>query len=151
MVASVTDYLFMEPLLVERVKISVPALRGVFTAPDLAALAEKMQHTPAAHVIYVGDETSAGAGDQGTMGRTQIVTQLWAVVIAVYYADALDTGFGARRLAGPLIAELMRGLSGWTPEHNVRALTRGHPVQAHYANGYGYYPFVFRAQFVFNS
>lgn len=147
----VTDYLFMEPLLVERVKASVAGLRGVFTAPDLAAMAEQAQITPAAHVIYVGDETGTGAGDQGTMGKVQLVTQLWAVVIAVYYADAVDTGFGARHLAGPLIADLMRGLSGWTPEHNVKALTRGHPVQAHYANGFGYYPFVFRAQFVFNS
>lgn len=147
----VTDYLFMEPLLVERVKARVTGLKAVLAASDLAKMAAQAQISPAAHVIYVGEETGNGTGDQGTMGKAQLVTQLWAVVIAVYHADATDTGSGNRRIAGPLIAELMRALSGWTPEHNVKALTRGHPVQAHYANGYGYYPFVFRAQFVFNS
>ena len=72
---AVTDYLFLEPLIVERVKASVAGLRGVFTAPDLAAMAEQAQITPAAHVIYVGDETGAGAGDHDAawhrpVGRT---------------------------------------------------------------------------------
>ena len=147
----VTDYLFMEPLLVERVKASVPGLKAVLTAPDMAAMAEQAQITPAAHVIYLGDEIGTGIGDQGTLGKTQIVTQLWAVVLAVYYADPSDSGFGSRRLAGPLIADLLRGVSGWTPEGNVKPLTRGQPAQARYANGYGYYPFVFRAQFVFKT
>ena len=73
------------------------------------------------------------------------------VVIAVYHADPVDTGYGNRRLAGPLIAALLRGLSGWTPDSTIKVLARGQPVQARYANGYGYYPFVFRAQFVFNT
>lgn len=149
--AVVTDYLFMEQLLIERVKVMVPGLKAVLSAPDLAAMEESAQITPAAHVIYLGDETGTGPGDQGTMGKVQAITQLWAVVLAVYYADPKDTGYGTRRLAGPLIADLMRGLSGWTPQNAVKALTRGRPVQARYANGYGYYPFVFRAQFVFNS
>ena len=145
-----TDYLFLEPLLVERIQASVAGLKAVFTASDLAAMEEQAQIAPAAHVIYLGDETGSGPGQQGTMGKTQIVTQQWAVVIAVYYADPADTGYGNRRLAGPLIAALLRGLSGWTPQDTVKALTRGQPVRAHYANGYGYYPFVFRAEFVFN-
>jgi hypothetical protein len=146
----VTDYLFLEPVLVERIKANVQGLKAVLTASDLAAMEEQAQIAPAAHVIYLGDETGIGPGQQGTMGKTQIVTQLWAVVIAVYHADPADTSYGNRRLAGPLIASLLRGLSGWTPQDTVKALTRGQPVRTHYANGYGYYPFVFRAEFVFN-
>ncbi|MBC7490732.1 MAG: hypothetical protein H7240_12985, partial [Glaciimonas sp.] len=85
----VTDYLFMEPLLVERVKTSVSDLKGIFTAPDIAAMDEKNQITPAAHMIYIGDEIAKGTADQGSLGKVQYVTQLWVMVIAVYYADAV--------------------------------------------------------------
>lgn len=147
----VTDYLFLEDLLVARVRETVVGLKAVFMASDLAALTGQAQITPAAHVIYVGDEIDTRSSGQGTMGKLQAVTQLWAVVIAVYHADPANTGFGVRRQAGPLIAQLLRGLSGWTPKDTVKQLTRAQPVNARYVNGYGYYPYVFRAQFVFNT
>jgi hypothetical protein len=147
----VTDYLFLEPLLVDRIKTQVQGLKAVLTAADLAAIAEQEQVAPAAHVIYLGDEIGTGPGDQGTLGKNQMVTQLWAVVVACYYADPADTGYGNRRAAGPLIASILRSLSGWTPDGAVGVLMRGQPIKAHYANGYGYYPFVFRANFFFKS
>jgi hypothetical protein len=145
----VTDYLFLEQLIVDKLKADVPGLKGVFSSPDLATISGQQQITPAAHVIYLGDETGSGPGDQGTMGQVQTITQLWAVVIAVYFADAHNTGAGTRRLAGPLITSMLDAMSGWTPQDTVVPLTRGRPINAHYANGYGYYPFVFRAKFVY--
>ncbi|MGB6054032.1 MAG: hypothetical protein WBG17_02205, partial [Burkholderiaceae bacterium] len=87
-----TDYLFLEELLIERITARVDGLQAVLSAPDLAAIEEQVQITPAAHVVYLGDDIGTGAGAQGGMGKTQVITQLWAAVIAVYYADPGDSG-----------------------------------------------------------
>lgn len=145
------DYLFLEPLLVERVRETVPDLEAVLTADSFAKLKDKTEFAQAAHVIYVGDEERSGEANQGTMGGAQNVIQLWAVVIAVHYAAPDDSGEGARRMAGPLISQLLRGLSRWTPHVTVAHLKRGRTLQPSYINGHGYFPFVFRAQFVFNA
>ncbi|MFZ6775801.1 phage tail terminator protein [Undibacterium sp. Ji83W] len=148
---AIEDYLFIEQPLIARIKEKMPGLQGVYACANLADLATQQQITPAAHVIYVGDETGTTSRDQGNLGKVQVVTQLWAVILAVYDADPINTGEGARRLAGPLIASLLRAVSGWKPDDTVKPLVRGRPVPPHYANGYGYYPFVFKAEFVFNS
>ena len=62
----VSDYLFIEQLLIDRVTAVVPDLKAVLTASDLAAMEEAMQITPAAHVIYLGDETGTGPGEHFT-------------------------------------------------------------------------------------
>lgn len=144
------DYLFLEPLLVERVREAVPDLQAVLTADSLAKIHDHTQYAQAAHVIYLRDEDGQGAANQGTMGKTQNVIQLWAVVIAVHYAAPDASGAGSRRMAGPLISQMLRGLSGWTPSGTMAALKRGPTLQPSYINGRGFFPFTFRAQFVFN-
>ncbi|MFZ6872865.1 phage tail terminator protein [Undibacterium sp. Di27W] len=146
---AIDDYLFIEKPLIARVKEEMPGLQGVYACANLADLATQQQITPAAHVIYVGDDPSTSP--QGTLGKTQAVIQLWAVILAVYDADPKNTGEGARRIAGPLIASLLRAVCGWKPDDTVKPLVRSRPVPPHYANGYGYYPFVFKAEFVFNT
>ena len=139
----VDDYLFIEPLLVERINAEVPGLKAVLTATEMAEILETRQITPAVHVVYLGDGKPAGPA------KATRVTQMWAAVVAVHHADPKGDGAGARRIAGPLIAKLLRALSGWVPHPIVTPLERSTPIPSRFSNGYGYYPFVFRAQFVF--
>lgn len=144
------DYLFLEPLLVERVRAEVPGLALVGGVPDLATVADQQQATPAVYLIYLGDELSAGPQAQGGQGRVQTVTQLWAAVLALYCADASGEGVAARREAGPLLGQLLKTLTGWIPRPDVTPLTRRQgPAEVAYVDGYFYYPLVFQASFVF--
>ncbi|MFO6256192.1 hypothetical protein ACLBWF_34730, partial [Pseudomonas aeruginosa] len=64
------DYLFLEPLLIERIRSEVPGLAIVSGVPDLAALSEQDQPAPSVYVVYLGDEIGTGADHQG--GRRAI-------------------------------------------------------------------------------
>lgn len=80
----------------------------------------------------------------------QCVTQLWAAVLAIYSADAVGDGSGARLAAGPLLGQLLQALTGWVPRADVGPLTRRQGAsEMAYADGYFYYPLVFEAGFVF--
>jgi len=150
MVSEAFDYLFLEPLLVERIQDQVQGLRLVGTAPDLEAVDELQQEAPAAYVIYLGDSTPGGAEHQGGSRRVQALTQYWAAVLTIHYGDAQGTGEGARREAGPLLGAMITALSGWTPKDCIRPLARAaQNVPTAYSNGFYYYPLVFEASFIF--
>lgn len=144
------DYLFLEPLLVERIRAEVPGLAAVSGLPDLSTLDDQSQVSPSVYVIYLGDQVGTGAQAQGGARAIQTVAQHWAAVLTVYYADAQGDGEGARRLAGPLLGRLLKALTGWKPSADVDALARSSQVaQVSYRNGYFYFPLVFTARFVY--
>lgn len=138
------DYLALEPLLVARLTSAVSGVKVVQGVADLASLASKQQVTPAIYVIYLGDIVGTAAG------KAQPTDQIWAVVPTVYYADASDTGEGARRLAGPLITRTLAALSHWRPRMDMKPLQRmASSTPAAYDDGYGYFPLLFTSGFVF--
>lgn len=138
------DYLALEPLIIERIDDTVAGLKVVTGVPDLAAVGAGQQVTPAVYVIYLGDQP----GEQ--QGNAQVVTQLWAAVLTVYYADADGSGEGARRIAGPLLGRLLPALAGWKPRKDITPLKRvATTTPAEYADGFGYFPLVFAASFVY--
>ncbi|HIE0069181.1 TPA: phage tail terminator protein [Pseudomonas aeruginosa] len=144
------DYLFLEPLLIERIRSEVPGLAIVSGVPDLAALSEQDQPAPSVYVVYLGDETGTGADHQGGQRAIQTVGQQWAVVLVVHYADSSNSGEGARREAGPLLGRLVKALTGWAPAIDVAPLARSaRQSPATYASGYLYFPLVFTARFVY--
>jgi len=142
-VSPTEDYLVGEPLLVERLKASLPELRYVLTADTLESAKDWTKATPVAHVIYMGDEVPQGAAAQGG-GPAQLTHQLWMVVLVVKHAGTVTTGEGARRKAGPLIAKMLKALTGWAPGQGLTALRRAPGAKPGYRDGYGYYPFTFR-------
>lgn len=139
------DYLALEPLLVDRINKELTGqLRAVLGVPELAAVAQSNQVTPAVYVIYLGDQV----GQQ--TGNAQPVAQLWGVVLAVYYADANNTGEGARRIAGPLLGKLLAALVNWKPRTDLAPLKRVETnTAAEYDNGFGYFPLVFASTFIY--
>lgn len=144
------DYLFLEDLLVTRIQEQVAGLAIVEGIADLASVDQASIGTPAVFVVYLGDEIAQGAAHQGGSRAIQTVTQNWAVVLCVSYGDSTGDGYGARRIAGPLLGELLKACTGWTPDAGVKPLSRA-ALQApvSYDDGVFYYPLVFQANFVY--
>lgn len=143
-----TDYLFLEPLLIARLREQVPAFVEVTGVAGLAQMNDDNPVCPMAYVMYLGDSiNTAPAATGGSLGKLQFVTQLWAIVICVYFADGRGLGADISSEAGPLIKQVVDALAGWRPESNIcRAITRSNQsLPAQYENGYGYYPMVFQA------
>ncbi|WP_418314624.1 phage tail terminator protein [Pseudomonas aeruginosa] len=63
--------------------------------PDLATLDEQRQGSPCVYVVYLGDEISTRQSHQGGSRAVQTVTQHWAAVLTLYYADAQGDGGAA--------------------------------------------------------
>lgn len=142
------DYLVLEDLLVDRIKETMPELKAVLTATDLAAVKDDRKADLAVHVVYLGDEIGSGPQHQGGSGKVQAITQQWMVVLVVKFAGSPTTGKGNRKLAGPLITKLLKALAGWEPPNvPLDALRRINAPKVIYNNGFAYYPFAFKTQF----
>lgn len=145
----VTDYLFCERLIIDRLRAEIPDFVEVTSAAGLAQMQDEYAPAPSAYIIYQGDVINNNvAATGGVQARTQFVTQLWAVVICVYFADGRGLGEDISSEAGPLIKRVIDTLAGWAPDPKVcRPMTRsGQQLPAQYENGYGYYPLVFQVQ-----
>ncbi|MBK5072573.1 hypothetical protein I2492_06060 [Budviciaceae bacterium CWB-B4] len=145
----VTDYLFCEPLIIERLKEKLTDFTEITGAAGLAQVQDENIPAPAAYVIYQGDVLNASPGATGgVQARQQFVTQLWAVVIVVYFADGRGLGEQVNSIAGPYLSQVIDALSGWKPDTNNCLPIKRHPQQlpAQYEDGYGFFPLVFQVQ-----
>ncbi|EBC4877330.1 hypothetical protein C2W27_14380 [Salmonella enterica] len=142
------DYLFCEPLIVERLRTETSGFVEITGAAGLALITSDSPAAPAAYVVYLGDVVSDQPGATGGhMARQQFITQLWAVVVTVYYADGRGLGEDISNAGGPFISQVIAALSGWQPANRCLPVRR-HPqqIQAQYDNGYGYFPLIFQVQ-----
>ena len=113
MTALTDNWLAAEPLLVERLKAEVTALRGVYRAADLDALSQQSEGagsaTPSAHVFYLGD-TFVADQDGSNAGEMEVLDQVWGIALVASNAR----GSAAVRTAlGPLISATQRAIAGW--------------------------------------
>jgi len=95
------DYLFLQPLLMERVKACVPGLAHIGSAASLAEAQAQSAASPACWIIYLGEDVTDGARAKHP------VKQHWAVVLTLAYPQEGQ--------AGPLLGRLINALTGWTP------------------------------------
>ncbi|MDW7746584.1 hypothetical protein [Halomonas sp.] len=138
------DYLVAEGLILARLEAQLADLSGlkVLSAADLAGVTEGAQHTPALHVIYMGD--AVPGGEQVDQGNYHVLRQRWMVVVAVRNARQQRTGQAAREAAGPLLSRAIQALSGWRPGQGLGPLARvSAPAPAFTPGGFGYFPLQF--------
>lgn len=137
-----TDYLALEPLLIERLRAQT-SLRHVLPAPDLAAVEEAEQFTPAVHVLWWGERVPQGR--DARVGIEQIVGHTWLAVVAVRNAKDMRTGAGVRGEAGGLLAEVNAALQGWRPGPGWDALAKVSAPRPLYRGAFAYFPLAFEA------
>ncbi len=141
------DWLAAEPLIKARLEDQVPDVT-VLAAADLAGVTERQQITPAVHLLYGGDVPVREAVGTAERGAGQITDQRWVVVIATRSARDVVGGSGARQLAGPIVAQTLDALRGWTPDGFTRPLRRGSGMPPKYSPGFAYFPFQFLLRIV---
>jgi len=146
------DYLWLEDVLIERVKSVLPELKLVGPAASLIRAKDGAQVSPAAYVIYLGDEVGGTRGNPSpTRGEMQFVTQLWAVALMVAYGDRKGDGAGARNLAGPLASRILTSVSGWQPQGCQFPLKRRNGARPEYEGNFMVLPLVFETGFFMAS
>ncbi|WP_203720385.1 phage tail terminator protein, partial [Serratia marcescens] len=105
----VTDYLFCEPLLIGRLRDAVPEFVEVTGVAGLSQMNDDNPVCPMAYVMYLGDTVNTStAATGGSQRRLQFVTQLWAVVVCVYFADGRGLGADISSEAGPLMLKTVK-------------------------------------------
>ena len=141
------NYLALEGLLIARLRDQIPDIpsQGV---KDLAGVKTLALPNASLFVYLVGDHP----GETADLGANQQIRQSWTVEVVVRNTFQAATGAGARQEAGPLLAQVIRALSGWTPDFTIyRALYREKSeVRPGYSDdGFLFYPLQFAVNFVF--
>lgn len=151
MTMSAHDYLYLEPLLVERLHGGISGLAEVKGIPDTAALDEETLPSPSLYVQYLGDDIEVGAAHQGGLRRVQTVTQLWSVLLHIHPAPVTEPGGTERQVAGQLLGQVLDLLTGWTPDGCLAPLARieHDAAMPRYNNEHLYYPLTFQANFIY--
>ena len=139
------SYVDLEGLIVARLEERVTELPAgrVLTLPDMTAVDERAQVTPALHVIFAGEHVAPPP--RGAI--EQMATQQWVVVVAVRSAEQILTGAAARAAAGPLVAAVNAALIGWTPGPEYDPMIRTGGLRTSYRAGFLYYPQAFACTF----
>lgn len=148
----VDDYLFMGPLIVERLK-TIPELKKVITAAELAVLSDNAPTAaPSAYVIYHSDTTPDSVHAQGNGRTRQVVAQNWIVCLVVKTTDSTGLNSRSDQKAGALMSKTMAALMGHIPPGHRGVIApigrSGLTLPVVYADGYSYYPLVFKTHFV---
>ena len=132
------DYLAIEPLLKAHLAGIAPGV-GIHSLATLGDVKARMQLAPAIFIGYAGDRFDQDLTAQG-VGLGQRWTQAWWTVIAVRAAGKTQ-GAALRATAGPLMADVMTLLGGWTPDSKTyRPFTRVAATQPLYHIGYAEFP-----------
>lgn len=106
--ALLADYLFLGPLIAERLADQVPDV-PVSVIETTAQLLAEDRRQRSVMVMWAGD----AFGDSAGHGRFQKITQRWLVVLGLNnVAPATDA---RHQVAGPMLSQLHQALAGWTP------------------------------------
>jgi len=139
MASELDNYLAAEQLLIERLKQAVPEFARVSDWSEYSTLDESIAITPAAYVVYGGDQLRPAGG----RGEVQRIDQIWGVVIVVRNVAQRLAGTAIREEAGPLMMQVLRALMGWQLADQLRPLERMAAPRPQYEKLVGYFPLQF--------
>lgn len=133
-----TDFLALEPLLMERIDSQCLGIQFVLSAADVDGVQESKQRTPAAHVLYDGYSI------QQDQVQRALIRQTWVVVVTVRHVGQRNQSALQREAAGPLVMEVVQALMGWRPgpEYSRMSLASS-PYRPNFGRGFAYVPVAF--------
>jgi hypothetical protein len=135
------DYLYLQPLIAQRLREQMPNLVAYGVQSMDQILATELRQ-PVAFVLWDGERFA----DAARAGGSTISAQRWAVMLAVANAnqDAQDAPLNNE--AGPLMAGIHKALAGWEPEGIAgRSFKRVNGRSPIYSPNAGIYPLTFEA------
>ena len=135
------DYLFLGPLITERLRAVVTGLDQVDGIEELAQASEAKVIGSRAFVLWDG-ESFAGEPGRAGGGARQIVTHTWTVLLAVRNASQVDPA-ARNTSAGPHLSAIHKALAGWTPDGVFRPFIRVNGRKPNYRANVALYPLTF--------
>lgn len=127
------DLFAAQPLIIAHLTDQVTGVRLVQGIRDLSALHERPGTTPAAYVMYDGQELRMGAG------QAQVVDQKWLIMVVTRHVRDTIQPSGERQEAGPLLIHVCRALLGWRPGSEYGAFSLVNAPNPSFRDGFGYY------------
>jgi hypothetical protein len=142
--ALLEDYLFLGPLLRERLLAEVPDV-----PVDLCETVEQVlaadKRARVLMVLWAGDFFPDAAGAEAGAGKSVVLRQRWLVSLALN--NAAPAKDARNRGAGQLMSAVHRAVSGWQPEGAYRAFRRANaPLRPDINAAKAIYPMGFEIQ-----
>ncbi|MBA3997030.1 MAG: hypothetical protein C0466_07655 [Candidatus Accumulibacter sp.] len=133
------------PCIIERLKDRCLSVSGnVFSAADLAGVAEKTQIAPALHVVLQGYTP----GDDDGAGAVRW-DETYLVVAVVKHAARKDRPQAQQEEAAPIVKDVLAALSGWRlpAKSQVNSKLKLVPgPRPHFSETHAYFPLAFQVQ-----
>ncbi|MEO5362454.1 MAG: hypothetical protein H7838_02330 [Magnetococcus sp. DMHC-8] len=123
----------------------VPGLRLVQGVREMGALQERPGITPAAYVLYDGQDVRMQAD------QAQVVDQKWLILVVIRHVRATvqpQADNGERQEPGPLLIHVCRALLGWRPGPEFGALSLLNAPNPSFRDGMGLYSLRFATRTV---
>lgn len=117
------DYLFVGPLIEARLADQVPGVRWQFIEHPEQIIEPAAGGTPSGFVYWYAEKVDESADGRAAGGASQLSTFSWAVVLMVRNASQVKPD-ARTAAAGPVLSQVHKALSGWTPEGALRPLRR---------------------------
>lgn len=133
------DALFIGPLIVQRLKAELLALREVVLLDDLEDKQAGPRQCPAV-VVLLDAMQPAGREGQPRMPADQV----WLTMLAL--RSARPEPDRQRTAAGPLISQVVRALQGWQPPGATRVLSWVRGPRPSYGKDTSYFPLAWAIQ-----
>lgn len=139
--ALAADYLFIGPLIEQRLRAQLPDIPvDLCETVEQVLAADKRQRV--LMVLWASDRVDSNPDGQARAGASQMLHQRWLVMLGL--ANAGRTADARNLAAGPVLSQVHKALAGWTPEGAGRALRRANaPLQPTFTSTKAVYPLGF--------
>lgn len=139
--ALAADYLFLAPLIAQRLVDQVPDI-PVDVCETTKQVLEADRRQRVLMVLWAGDRVAEGESGRAGAGTSQLLHQRWLVVLGLN--NVAKTGDARNVAAGPVLSRVHKALAGWTPEGSPRPLRRASaPLQPTFTESKAVYPLGF--------
>ncbi|MDD5272898.1 MAG: hypothetical protein PHU14_09290 [Methylovulum sp.] len=142
------DYLSAGQLIVARLRdqlteVPTPNIR---VALSLDWLVKNALH-PSIGVVYHDDKVDTGPGGENKNGKSQVVWQIWLVLVSV--RNVADAGGAAQAEAGQILAHVISVLQGYEIRKELNPLSRVPNIyRKSENNGFVHFPLMFATKVI---
>lgn len=146
--ALLADYLFLGPLIEERLRDQLPfaapveSIEAMSQAIDAAEMRELV-----VYVMWGGDRFNTTERGRAGGGASQQLFQRWITWIRVANESQADRA-ARNRAAGPVLSAVHKALAGWTPSGALSQFVRTQGPAPDYRPASGLYPLAFEINMV---